>query len=64
MILYGLAWQVGNKRSARKEVERIEALRVSGWLKEKIPDQQDEKTEVVGEARGQGQEGEITEIKL
>ncbi|PNS19206.1 hypothetical protein CAC42_2383 [Sphaceloma murrayae] len=35
MILYGVAWQMGNKRSARKEAERIDALRASGWLKEK-----------------------------
>ena len=35
MILYGVAWQIGNKRSARKEAERVEALRASGWLKEK-----------------------------
>jgi len=36
MALYTVAWQVGNKRSARKEAERIEALRASGWLNEKI----------------------------
>ena len=35
MVLYGVAWQIGNKRSARKEAERVEALRASGWLKEK-----------------------------
>ncbi|KAK8220024.1 hypothetical protein M8818_000440 [Zalaria obscura] len=35
MTLYGIAWNIGNKRSARKEAERIEALKASGWLKEK-----------------------------
>ncbi|KAF2156698.1 hypothetical protein K461DRAFT_272772 [Myriangium duriaei CBS 260.36] len=35
MALYGVAWNIGNKRSAQKEIERIEALRASGWLKEK-----------------------------
>lgn len=35
MALYGIAWNMGNKRSARKEAERIEALRASGWLDEK-----------------------------
>ncbi|GAB7347203.1 hypothetical protein MBLNU459_g3310t1 [Dothideomycetes sp. NU459] len=37
MALYGVAWNIGNKRSARKEAERIENLKASGWLKEKLP---------------------------
>lgn len=35
MVLYGIAWNIGNKRSARAEEERVAALRASGWLKEK-----------------------------
>jgi len=35
MIAYGFIWQIGNKRSQRKEAERIEALRASGLLREK-----------------------------
>ncbi|GAM88965.1 hypothetical protein ANO11243_069990 [Dothideomycetidae sp. 11243] len=35
MVLYGVAWNMGNKRSRQKEIERVEALRASGWLKEK-----------------------------
>ncbi|KAL1302379.1 hypothetical protein AAFC00_002782 [Neodothiora populina] len=34
-LLYGLAWQIGNKRSARIEAERVAALKASGWLDEK-----------------------------
>jgi len=49
MALYGIAWQVGNKRSTRKEQERIEALKASGWLKEKAPFKDEERTEVVRE---------------
>ena len=69
MALYGLAWQMGNKRSSRKERERIEALRASGWLKEKIPEGgEEERREVVGGVdvggSGSGRDGEITEIKM
>lgn len=35
MGLYVVAWQYGNKRGVRKEQERVEALRASGFLKEK-----------------------------
>ena len=35
MGLYVVVWKAGNKRGARKEQERIEALRASGFLKEK-----------------------------
>ena len=35
MGLYVVAWQYGNKRGARKDQERIEALQASGFLKEK-----------------------------
>lgn len=35
MIIYAFAWKHGNKVGARREAERIEALRASGWLKEK-----------------------------
>ncbi|KKY13915.1 hypothetical protein UCDDS831_g08595 [Diplodia seriata] len=34
MLAYGFAWQIGNKRSLRKEEERIAALRASGHLKD------------------------------
>ena len=35
MGIYVVAWQQGNKRGQRKEQERIESLRASGFLKEK-----------------------------
>ena len=35
MGLYVVVWKAGNKRGARKEQERVEALRASGFLKEK-----------------------------
>ena len=44
MASYVFAWRIGNKRGQRKEAERIEALRASGWLKEK-QDPEDEKLE-------------------
>lgn len=58
--LYVVAWQRGNRRSARKEAERIEALKVSGWLKEKMPEGVDsERIEV------QGAGGDVvTELKI
>lgn len=34
MGTYGVAWQVGNRRSLRKEQDRIAALRSSGHLKD------------------------------
>ncbi|EKG16881.1 hypothetical protein MPH_05862 [Macrophomina phaseolina MS6] len=34
MAAYGVVWQIGNKRSLRKEQERIAALRASGHLKD------------------------------
>ncbi|OJD29755.1 uncharacterized protein BKCO1_7300020 [Diplodia corticola] len=34
MCAYGFAWQIGNRRSLRKEEERIAALRASGHLKD------------------------------
>lgn len=34
MTAYGIAWQFGNKRSQRKEAERVEQLRNAGLLKE------------------------------
>ncbi|GAB7345670.1 hypothetical protein MBLNU457_3954t1 [Dothideomycetes sp. NU457] len=43
MGLYAIAWQLGNKRSARKEAERIEALKASGWLKEKMEVEEERK---------------------
>lgn len=45
MALYGIAWQINNKRNTRKEVERVEALRASGWLKEKMPAEEEERRE-------------------
>ena len=51
MLAYGFAWQIGNKRSAKKEAERIQMLRQSGVLKEEIEAKDiargGEKTEVV-----------------
>lgn len=44
MGVYVLAWQAGNKRGQRKERERIEQLRASGYLKDK-QDLEDEKHE-------------------
>ena len=35
MGLYIVVWHFGNKRGHRKEQERVQALRESGWLKEK-----------------------------
>lgn len=35
MGAYVVAWTYGNKRGQRKEAERIEQLKASGWLKEK-----------------------------
>ncbi|KAF1990023.1 hypothetical protein K402DRAFT_390346 [Aulographum hederae CBS 113979] len=35
MVLYGVWWQYGNKRSLRKENERIAALRERGLIGEK-----------------------------
>lgn len=52
MGLYGIAWSMGNKRSARKEAERIENLKASGWLKEKLPveaEKEEEHREVLTE---------------
>ncbi|KAB2576459.1 hypothetical protein BFW01_g10490 [Lasiodiplodia theobromae] len=34
MLSYGVMWQVGNRRSLRKEEERIAALRAAGHLKD------------------------------
>ena len=35
MLVYVVAWQYGNRAGQRREAERIEALRASGWLTEK-----------------------------
>jgi hypothetical protein len=35
MGVYVVAWQAGNKRGRRKEQERVEQLRASGYLREK-----------------------------
>lgn len=32
-IVYGFVWQIGNKRSQKKEADRIEKLRSSGLLR-------------------------------
>lgn len=34
MLSYGFMWQIGNRRSLRKEEERIAALRAAGHLKD------------------------------
>jgi hypothetical protein len=44
MLVYVVAWQYGNRVGARREAERIEALKASGWLKEKM-DVEEERTE-------------------
>lgn len=49
MSLYVVAWRLGNKRGQRKEQERIEALRASGWLKEKQDGQDDQQEYVANE---------------
>jgi hypothetical protein len=33
MVTYGIVWQIGNKRSLKKEQERIEQLKAAGLLK-------------------------------
>ena len=48
MAAYVVAWQYGNKRGQRKEQERIEALRQSGYLKEK-QEESEEKQETADE---------------
>ena len=35
MAAYVVVWRLGNKRGQRKEAERIEMLRASGYLNEK-----------------------------
>ncbi|KAF2238787.1 hypothetical protein EV356DRAFT_504099 [Viridothelium virens] len=35
MVLYTLAWQVGNKRSAQREATRVQELRKAGYLESK-----------------------------
>ena len=45
MIGYVFAWQAGQKRGRRKERERIEALRASGWLNEKQQETEAERKE-------------------
>lgn len=68
MITYAFVWQAGNKRSARKEEERISALKASGWLKEKAPFSEEEKVEVAEGSNGSGvangARDEVTEIKM
>ena len=44
MGIYIVGWQYANKKGQKKEAERIEALRATGWLKEK-QDEVDEKRE-------------------
>lgn len=48
MTAYVIAWQFANKRGQRKEAERIENLKASGWLKEK-QEPEEERTENKGE---------------
>ncbi|KAF2736030.1 hypothetical protein EJ04DRAFT_562799 [Polyplosphaeria fusca] len=41
MVAYGVAWNIGNKKSQKKEADRIEKLRASGLLrreKEGLPE--------------------------
>ena len=42
MAAYVVVWRIGNKRGQRKEAERIETLRQSGYLNEKS-ESEDEK---------------------
>ncbi|KAF2259262.1 hypothetical protein CC78DRAFT_537198 [Lojkania enalia] len=40
MVIYGVVWTIGNKRSQRREAERVERLKASGLLrgeKEAVP---------------------------
>ena len=48
MTAYSFAWQRGNKLGQRREAERVEALRASGWLHEK-QEVEDERNEHMGE---------------
>ncbi|ORY03237.1 hypothetical protein BCR34DRAFT_617850 [Clohesyomyces aquaticus] len=34
MLIYGFVWQAGNKRSQKKEADRVAKLRASGLLRE------------------------------
>ncbi|KAI9709452.1 MAG: hypothetical protein M1820_003212 [Bogoriella megaspora] len=42
MFLYTIIWQMGNKRSVRKEAERVEALRKAGYMDVKRNDRNGE----------------------
>lgn len=48
MLVYSFAWRYGNKVGQRREAERIEALKASGWLKEK-QEPEEERTEDTAE---------------
>lgn len=45
MLAYTIAWRWANKRGQRREAERIESLRASGWLKEKQEEADDDRLE-------------------
>lgn len=45
MGLYVVAWRIGNKRGTRKEQERVEALRASGFFGNEKQDGLDDQEE-------------------
>ncbi|KAK5133302.1 hypothetical protein LTR08_007827 [Meristemomyces frigidus] len=48
MIAYSFAWRHGNKVGQKREAERIEAVKASGWLNEK-QESDEERKERAGE---------------
>ena len=63
MALYLLFWEHGNVRGQRKEAERIEALRASGWLRERQEETEKEGKEKRGEGRrAESEKGEEVEM--
>lgn len=49
MACYVIAWQYGNRVGQKREAERIDALKASGWLKEKqepAEERQEDKNEI------------------
>lgn len=46
LAIYVVGWQYGNRVGVRRERERIENLRASGWLKEKQDVETDRREDV------------------
>lgn len=38
LLIYVLVWQHGNRTDRKREIQRLEALRAQGWLREKYDD--------------------------